>query len=117
MSNAVAPLIEKGYAGYVVHLLVDATPTTEIPTLMKAIKGASAHFVLKNHPEIAKQLWNGHLWSPSYFITTISENTEERIRDYILNQEETTPNQQHRWEATLRRTKAHATKKRRKKHG
>ncbi|HDK5674549.1 TPA: helix-turn-helix domain-containing protein [Staphylococcus pseudintermedius] len=24
-----------------------------------------------------------HLWNPNYFVTTISENTEEQIRKYI----------------------------------
>ena len=28
----------------------------------------------------------GHLWNPSYFVATVSENTEEQIRKYIQNQ-------------------------------
>ena len=28
----------------------------------------------------------GHLWNPSYFVATVSENTEEQIRRYIKNQ-------------------------------
>lgn len=28
----------------------------------------------------------GHLWNPSYFVATVSENTEEQIRLYIQNQ-------------------------------
>ncbi len=27
-----------------------------------------------------------HLWNPSYFVATVSENTEEQIRKYINNQ-------------------------------
>ena len=30
----------------------------------------------------------GHLWNPSYFIATVSENTEQQIIDYIKNQKE-----------------------------
>lgn len=26
------------------------------------------------------------LWNPSYFVATVSENTEEQIRNYIQNQ-------------------------------
>ena len=33
------------------------------------------------HPEIKNKLWNGHLWNPSYFVATVSENTEEQIKD------------------------------------
>lgn len=28
----------------------------------------------------------GHLWNLSYFVATVSENTEEQIRNYIQNQ-------------------------------
>lgn len=28
------------------------------------------------------------LWNPSYFIATVSENTEKQIREYIQNQKE-----------------------------
>ena len=34
------------------------------------------------------KLWGGHLWNPSYFIATVSENTEEQIRNYIRSQKE-----------------------------
>ena len=27
-----------------------------------------------------------YLWNPSYFVATVSENTEEQIRKYIQNQ-------------------------------
>ncbi|KAK2269990.1 transposase [Clostridioides difficile] len=27
-----------------------------------------------------------NLWNPSYFVATVSENTEEQIRKYINNQ-------------------------------
>ena len=38
--------------------------------------------------ELKKELWGGHLWNPSYFVATVSENTEEQIRKYIQNQKE-----------------------------
>ena len=33
-----------------------------------------------------KKLWCGYLWNLSYFVATVSENTEEQIRKYIKNQ-------------------------------
>lgn len=44
--------------------------------------------LLKQYPELKKQLWGGHLWNPSYFVATVSENTEEQIRNYINSQKE-----------------------------
>lgn len=42
---------------------------------------------MKEYGEILKKkLWSGHLWNPSYFVTTVSENMEEQIRKYIKNQ-------------------------------
>lgn len=37
--------------------------------------------------ELKKKLWGGHLWNHSYFVATVSENTEEQIRKYIQNRE------------------------------
>lgn len=33
-----------------------------------------------------KKLFGGHLWNPSYFVATVSENTEEQIINYINSQ-------------------------------
>ena len=35
--------------------------------------------------ELKKKLWGGYLWNHSYFVATVSENTEEQIRKYIQN--------------------------------
>lgn len=37
---------------------------------------------------LEKKLWGGHLWNPSYFVATISENTEEQIREYVKSQKQ-----------------------------
>lgn len=70
-----------------IHLLIECTPQHYIPDIMKALKGVSARLLMKEYGIILKQkLWGGHLWNPSYFIATVSENTEEQIRQYIKSQ-------------------------------
>ena len=69
-----------------IHLLIDCSPQHYIPNIIKALKGVSARLLFKAHPEIKGKLWGGHLWNPSYFVATVSENTEEQIRDYIRGQ-------------------------------
>lgn len=70
-----------------VHVLIDCTPQHYIPNIIKALKGVSARLLMKEHgDELRKKLWGGHLWNPSYFVATVSENTEEQIRNYIKNQ-------------------------------
>jgi putative transposase len=72
-----------------IHLLIDCKPQHYIPNIIKALKGVSARLLMLEYgDELKKKLWGGHLWSPSYFISTVSENTEEQIRNYIKAQKE-----------------------------
>lgn len=71
-----------------VHLLIDCSPQHYIPDLIKALKGVSAKRLFKTFPELKTKLWGGHLWNPSYFVATVSENTEEQIKEYINSQKE-----------------------------
>jgi putative transposase len=72
-----------------IHLLVDCSPQHYIPDMIKALKGVSARLLFKQYgEELKSQLWNGHLWNPSYFVATVSENTESQVRAYIQSQKE-----------------------------
>ncbi|SFA59733.1 putative transposase [Anoxybacillus pushchinoensis] len=71
-----------------IHLLIECSPQHYIPDIIKALKGVSARLLFKQYPELKKQLWGGHLWNPSYFVATVSEHTEEQIRNYIHSQKE-----------------------------
>ncbi|MBD2244656.1 IS200/IS605 family transposase [Nostoc sp. FACHB-888] len=69
-----------------VHVLVSATPQHTIPNIVKMLKGISARKLFLKFPELKKKLSGGHLWNPSYFVSTVSENTEAQIKRYIENQ-------------------------------
>ena len=69
-----------------IHLLIEATPTQNIPNIAKQLKGVTARKMFKLHPQIKQQLYGGHLWSPSYFVATTNENTTDQIREYIQKQ-------------------------------
>ena len=70
-----------------IHLLISCSPQHYIPDIIKALKGVSARLLLKEFGEgLRKKLWEGHLWNPSYFVATVSEYTEEPIRNDIPNQ-------------------------------
>ena len=71
-----------------IHLLVECTPQHYIPDILKTLKGVSARRLFQLHPEIKQKLWGGHLWNPSYFVATASEDTETQIRTYIQNQQQ-----------------------------
>lgn len=70
-----------------IHLLVNCSPHHYIPDIIQSMKGTSSRLLMQIYgSELKKKLWGGHLWNPSYFIATVSENTEEQIRKYIKNQ-------------------------------
>lgn len=71
-----------------VHVLVSATPQQTIPNIVKYLKGISARKLFLKFPQIKTKLWGGHLWNPSYFVATVSENTESQIKKYIESQNE-----------------------------
>ena len=70
-----------------VHVFVSAIPKISISYIAKMLKGISGRLLLKEFPEISKDLWNGELWNPSYYVETIGSISEEAIRKYIQNQE------------------------------
>jgi putative transposase len=70
-----------------VHLLLNCAPQHYIPDMMKALKGASGRLLMKEHGDVLRsKLFGKHVWSPSYFVATVSENTEDQVRNYIRNQ-------------------------------
>ena len=70
-----------------VHVFVSAIPKISISYIAKMMKGISGRLLLKEFPEITKQLWNDELWNPSYYVETIGSISEEAIKRYIQNQE------------------------------
>ncbi len=74
-----------------VHLLVSSTPQIRITDMMRGMKGVSARKLFLRFPELKRKLWGGHMWNPSYFVATVSEQTESQIRGYIRSQKERQP--------------------------
>ena len=70
-----------------IHVFVSAIPKISISYIAKMMKGISGRLLLKEFPEISKELWNGELWNPSYYVETIGSISEEAIREYIQEQE------------------------------
>ena len=65
---------------------IRCTPQHYIPTIIKILKGTSARHLFMFHPDLRKSLWGGHLWNPSYFVATVSDNTTAQIEEYIRSQ-------------------------------
>ena len=70
-----------------VHMLLGLSPQDSIPVVMKTLKGVSARLLNSKHKDkLSKVLYDGHIWSPSYYIATTSDNVMDNIKKYIQNQ-------------------------------
>lgn len=70
-----------------VHLFIGLSPQDSISVVMKTLKGVSARLLNSKHKnDLSKVLYGGHIWSPSYYIATTSDNVMDNIKEYIINQ-------------------------------
>ena len=70
-----------------VHLLVTYPPKVSVSKLVNSLKGISSLLIRKkNYPNIRQKLWEGALWSPSYFAASCGGAPLGIIRQYIEQQ-------------------------------
>ncbi|ULQ50010.1 IS200/IS605 family transposase [Liquorilactobacillus nagelii] len=70
-----------------VHLLISFKPKYAPTNIVKAFKGASARMFFEKHPEIRQQKFlDGHLWSHSYYMSTLGNMSKEAVEKYLNNQ-------------------------------
>lgn len=69
-----------------IHMLISFNPKYAPSSIVKTLKGKSARHWFKLHPETKNQLWGGHLWSPSYFMSTLGDMSKHTVEQYIQNQ-------------------------------
>jgi len=69
-----------------IHILVNTKPQFYIPDMVKILKGNTARWLFMRYPQIKTQLYGGHLWNPSYCVTTVSEHSLSKIKEYIQKQ-------------------------------
>ena len=69
-----------------IHLFISAPPFEAPTNIVKILKGVSSLRLFKRHPELKSEYWNGHIWSPSYYVGTAGNVSAETIRNYIENQ-------------------------------
>jgi putative transposase len=71
-----------------VHLLINYPPKVPISKLVNSLKGVSSRLIRKKrYPSIQHALWEGSLWSPSYFAGSCGGTTIAVIRQYIEQQQ------------------------------
>ncbi|AGK60045.1 Transposase-like protein [Archaeoglobus sulfaticallidus PM70-1] len=67
-----------------IHLFISAPPFEAPTNIVKILKGVTAKRLFEKFPELReKELWGGHIWSPSYYVGTAGHVSAETIKKYI----------------------------------
>lgn len=69
-----------------VKLLITFPPKFAASDVVKSFKGSSAREWFKAFPNDREKLWKGHLWSNTFFMSTIGSISEDVVKQYIKNQ-------------------------------
>jgi len=70
-----------------IHILFGAPPHVQLSKLINNYKTVTSRLIRKEFQEFLKPYyWKPYFWSDSYFICTVSDRTENMIRQYIQNQ-------------------------------
>lgn len=69
-----------------IDLLISFNPKHAPSSIVKTIKGRSAREWFKQYPQTKQDVWKGHLWSPSFFMSTIGDASKDVVEKYIENQ-------------------------------
>jgi putative transposase len=71
-----------------VYLLLSCSTDIAPSKIAQYLKGRSSRLLQESFPELKKRYWGQHLWARGYFCATVGSVTDEMVREYIANQEE-----------------------------
>ncbi len=69
-----------------VHLLIEAQSRDMLPSIMKTLKGKSAHRVFQQVPGLKLDGQTSHLWQRGYAWKSVPPGAETAVRRYIRTQ-------------------------------
>jgi putative transposase len=71
-----------------IHMLVKATPSTDLEKVFNTLKGVSSRYLRQEFPEIKNMLWGDSFWSDSKFVATTGQVALEVLMKYVESQNE-----------------------------
>lgn len=70
-----------------VHILFETSPQTQLSKLINNYKTVTSRLLRKEfYDTLRPYYWKPYFWSDTYFISTVSDTTEQMIRKYIQEQ-------------------------------
>lgn len=77
------PIITKEIQPDHIHLFLTIPPAISVACAIKILKGTTARKLFVQFPELKQKLWDGHLWSPSYYAGTAGNVSAATIEKYM----------------------------------
>ncbi len=69
-----------------IHIIFASKPKIRLSKFINPLKSVTARLIFRDFPEVKKQLWGGHFWFPSYFLSTVGEVKLEDVKRYVQSQ-------------------------------
>lgn len=69
-----------------IHVLFASKPQVQLSKFVNSLKSVSARILFREFPDLKKELWSGHFWSPSYFLASVGEVKLEDVKRYVESQ-------------------------------
>ena len=70
-----------------IHIMFNSKPHINLANLVNSYKTVTSRLIRKNFSnELSNYYWKPYFWNRSYFISTVSDKSEDLIRNYIINQ-------------------------------
>lgn len=66
-----------------VHMLIMIPPKLSVSQVLQHLKGKSAFLLLKEFPELKRELPEGTFWARGFYVRSIGALNEQLVRDYI----------------------------------
>ena len=71
-----------------VHMLVQLRPDISVSKVVQLFKGKSSYAIRKKFPDLKEFYWgrSDSFWSDGFFVETVGQVDEAKIKEYIKNQ-------------------------------
>ena len=72
-----------------IHMLLDCPSYLSVGKMAQYLKGKSSYKLQREFRQLHKTYWGRHMWSRGYFCVTVGSVTEEQVKKYIEEQDDT----------------------------
>ena len=72
-----------------VHMLIQLRPDISVSKVVQLFKGKSSYVIRKEFPDLKEFYWgraSDSFWSDGFFVETVGQINESKIKEYIQNQ-------------------------------